>query len=393
MKIGLLLGDIAMVQKYDPGIFAPRGIFLTLTEELIHRGHQVFLSTSPEIAIATQNISGDIHLSTNDFELDKKPEQKTQEYYHEVRKYLAREYELELVTRFIQYANEEQFDILHDFGCSDITMHLNRFIKVPLLLTLHNAVPHKDTLTHWRFQHFHNLHYSFLSQSQKDNFEQEFGIESSNPIPNGININNFSFQDKTDANNMIFAGRYIMEKGVDIALKVALKLKIPLKLASSNLYHETTYYKQSIKPHLRPDLISEIYFSDSKSKNQFYQNAKLLLFPIQWEEPFGLVIIESMASGTPVIAFAKGAVPEVIKDGETGFIVNSSDDDIRGEWIIKKTGIEGLCEAIEKIYSMPEEEYKQMRQNSRKHVEENFTVERMVDEYEKVYKKIVASNT
>lgn len=101
-------------------------------------------------------------------------------------------------------------------------------------------------------------------------------------------------------------------------------------------------------------------------------------------------MIESMACGTPVVAFARGSVPEIIKDGETGFIVNPSDDDIRGNWIIKKTGIEGLCEAVERIYSMPEKQYLEMRKACRAHVEKHFTVERMVDEYEKVYEEILA---
>ena len=98
---------------------------------------------------------------------------------------------------------------------------------------------------------------------------------------------------------------------------------------------------------------------------------------------------ESMACGTPVIAFARGSVPEVIKDGETGFIVNPSNTDIRGDFIIKKTGFEGLCEAVEKIYSTPDKEYKKMRLNCRAHVEKNFAMERMVDNYEKVYQEII----
>lgn len=97
-----------------------------------------------------------------------------------------------------------------------------------------------------------------------------------------------------------------------------------------------------------------------------------------------------MSCGTPIIAYAKGAIPEIIDDGVTGFIVNSSDDDIRGEWIVKKTGVDGLCEAIEKIYSMPEGEYQKMRQNCRTHVEKNFTARRMVEEYLKIYKEVVS---
>ena len=99
-----------------------------------------------------------------------------------------------------------------------------------------------------------------------------------------------------------------------------------------------------------------------------------------------------MACGTPVIAYARGSVPEIIKDGETGFIINSSEQDKRGDWIIKKTGIEGLCEAVEKIYSLSVEQYKQMRKNCRVHVETHFTVERMTDDYEKIYQQIIEKN-
>ena len=123
--------------------------------------------------------------------------------------------------------------------------------------------------------------------------------------------------------------------------------------------------------------------------SDFYGRAKALLYPIEWEEPFGLVLIESMACGTPIVAFARGSIPEVVIDGETGFIVNPSDSDIRGNFIIKKTGKEGLKEAVEKIYAMSEAEYRQMRLNCRKHVEANFTVEKMVDGYEKVYQKLL----
>ena len=122
------------------------------------------------------------------------------------------------------------------------------------------------------------------------------------------------------------------------------------------------------------------------------QKAKAFLMTINWEEPFGLVMIEAMACGTPVVAFARGSVPEIVKDGETGFIINPSDDDVRGDWIIKKTGFEGLCEAVNKLYSLSQEEYKQMRLACRKRVEERFTIEKMVEEYEKVYQDVLNSH-
>lgn len=101
------------------------------------------------------------------------------------------------------------------------------------------------------------------------------------------------------------------------------------------------------------------------------------------------MFIEAMATGSPVVTFARGSAPEIIVDGETGFLVNQSDEYIRGNWIIKKTGVEGLCEAVNKIYSMPDDQYRKMRQAARRRVEENFTVEKMVEGYENVYIKVL----
>jgi len=99
------------------------------------------------------------------------------------------------------------------------------------------------------------------------------------------------------------------------------------------------------------------------------RNAKALLFPIRWEEPFGLVMIEAMACGTPVIAFNKGSVPEIVQHNKTGFVVENEDE---------------MIEAIKNIDQIN-------REDCRKYVEENFTVDKMVEGYEKVYRKIVNS--
>ena len=96
-----------------------------------------------------------------------------------------------------------------------------------------------------------------------------------------------------------------------------------------------------------------------------------------------------MATGTPVVAYAKGAAPELIKDGETGFLINSSPADVRGNWIIKKFGIEGLCEAVERIYSMQPEEYREMRAACAKHISEKYSLMKMAQTYEALYLQIV----
>lgn len=87
----------------------------------------------------------------------------------------------------------------------------------------------------------------------------------------------------------------------------------------------------------------------------------------------------------------KPSIPEIIQDGKTGFLVNSSEIDIKGDWIVKKTGVDGLCEAIEKIHSMEKEEYERLRQNCRTHFEKYFTAERMVKEYLEIYRTVTSN--
>ena len=92
-----------------------------------------------------------------------------------------------------------------------------------------------------------------------------------------------------------------------------------------------------------------------------------------------------MAAGTPVITYARGAAPEIIKDGKTGFLINPSESDIRGNYLIKQCGIAGLIEAVNLIYSLSDKEYETMRCACKKHISENFSLKNMVDRYEKLY--------
>ena len=124
------------------------------------------------------------------------------------------------------------------------------------------------------------------------------------------------------------------------------------------------------------------------------QKARAFLVPITWEEPFGLTMIEAMACGTPVVAYNRGSVSEIIRDGVTGFIIDPPEADLQmkneklktkneSSWIIQKRGVEGLIEAVKRIDEID-------RAACRRHVEENFTVEKMVEGYEKVYQKVIS---
>lgn len=192
-------------------------------------------------------------------------------------------------------------------------------------------------------------------------------------IPNGINPNNFSF-DPIGRADFIWIGRMIKEKGAAIAVELAKQLELPLTLAGSPTNQaETDYFNQSIKEYIN-DKIRSIGKVEKEQKTNFY-HGRALLVPIQWEEPFGLVMIEALASGTPVIAFDRGAVREIIDDRVTG-IICPADDRV------------AFRQAIMTIATMPEGQYRQLRQRCRQTFEARFTLERMVNRYEDLYEEI-----
>jgi glycosyltransferase involved in cell wall biosynthesis len=131
-------------------------------------------------------------------------------------------------------------------------------------------------------------------------------------------------------------------------------------------------------------------FLQGAQKAQHLGMAKAFLFPIHWEEPFGMVMIEAMACGTPVIAYNRGSVPEIVIDGVTGFIIDPPEGDDTpyplGQHIIKARGVDGIAQAIKRIGEID-------RSACRKHVEDHFTVEKMVEGYERVYQDVLSKNT
>ncbi|MBU2632110.1 glycosyltransferase [Patescibacteria group bacterium] len=144
----------------------------------------------------------------------------------------------------------------------------------------------------------------------------------------------------------MWAGRAVPEKGMDVVIEIANKLKKDVKLFARHKKEYRKWLNEDIQERIT-HIKDNISITLAVNKNRLeivrsYQRSKLFLFPIKWEEPFGLVMVESMACGTPVVVYARGSAIELVKDGETGFVVNPSDEDIRGDWIIKKTGVEGI---------------------------------------------------
>lgn len=350
---------------------APEKIMHIITEKLVKKGYSVYLFASGD-SLTSANLISITKASTSlDPSIGIGPHI---------------EFERLLISKCYQMAKENKFDIIHSIFDTRSAFYAP-LVDIPTVSTLHSPL--------------NIINYQILSKIKKNQYfvsisnSQRKGYPDLNycaTIYHGLELENNTFQYGEGVGNyIIFVGRLVAEKGIETIISLSKKLQKQVYLLGTNVKN-SNYWNNIIKPNIDDNFIHHFGYLDKDKLQIHYKNAKLFLFPIKWEEPFGLVMIEAMACGTPVVAFARGSVLEIVKDGETGFIVNSSKEDIRGNWIIKKTGVEGLEEAINKIYSMPAVEYKKMRLNCRAHVEKNFTVERMVNDYEKVYQEIIDKN-
>lgn len=166
---------------------------------------------------------------------------------------------------------------------------------------------------------------------------------------------------------LAFLGRISPEKGVDEAIRIACRVGMPLKIAAKVDLADRLYFEQQIKPMLNHPLVEFIGEIGTEEKNDFLGNAAALLFPINWPEPFGLVMIEALACGTPVIAYRCGSVPEIIDEGVVGFIVSN---------------IEEAAAAVGKLDSVD-------RRDCRRHFERYFSDERMARDYLNIYQRLI----
>lgn len=170
---------------------------------------------------------------------------------------------------------------------------------------------------------------------------------------------------------LAFLGRISPEKGVEHAISIALSAGLDLKIAAKIDRVDKEYFNKFVKPYIGKNGISFLGEITDSEKPDFLGNAKALLFPIDWPEPFGLAMVEALAVGTPVIGFRRGSVPEIVDDGVTGFVVNS---------------VQEAVSALEKIPLLDSEEIKKVFLN-------RFTDHRMAEEYAKIYQDIINADS
>lgn len=274
-----------------------------------------------------------------------------------------------LFNMFKVLEEADKFDLIHWHFSKDIApIMFTPLIKKPSLITIHNHFGGKDVSEVMNYYR-HIKYFVSISNSHRKQFPFQF-IDT---VYNGIDFSDLKFNPRPKK-YLVWLGRFAKMKGAHIAIKVALKLKMPLKLAAPR--DNSVYFRKQIEPFLGKRGINYLGEVDSEEKNRLLRNAFAFLNPISWEEPFGLVVPEANACGTPIVAFRRGSMSEIIKNGVNGQCVKADD-------------MFEMAQAVKDLSEMPEEEYTALRSSCRKFAEENFTATKMTDGYEKVYEKVL----
>lgn len=386
MKILLIAPSSFMSEQFNDIIYAPRSLVISLADGLVERGYEIVFATSPDVATRATILNGDVELLN--LLVRKHPRRNESIAMREEYDFIKRDYEVDLFARAFDFAGKNGVAIVHVYHKS-MGHYFEAFLKdIPVIYTLHDPLPASNSLSFEIFNKFSKHRFVSVSLSQREG--EKLNLNFIGNVYHGLNPEEYTMSRLPKSDNFSFIGRLVPQKGLPTVIEARKSLVFGLKIATTQTELKLHPRQAALinKSLTAGDVLITDYLVKS-DKSDFFGLSRALLFPILWEEPFGLVMIESMATGTPVIAFARGSVPEVVVDGKTGFIINSKKDDIRGDWIIKKTGLEGFIEAIKRIKEMGEDEYRQMRLNCRKYVEENFTIESMVKGYIEVYKKVL----
>ena len=213
----------------------------------------------------------------------------------------------------------EPFDVLHDH-VGHVALAMADRVAAPLVHTLHG--PFTPDASRFYAEHGRKACIVAISQAQLDDAPPEMG--GGRVVHNPIDTAEWPFtEDKQDY--VLWMGRMSPDKGPHRAIAAARAAGVPLVLAGPVQPGQEQFFAEEVEPQLGRDGIDYVGEADGDRKRELYRHARALLMPIRWPEPFGLVMVEALACGTPVIAFPEGAAPEVVQDGETGFVVADED--------------------------------------------------------------------
>jgi glycosyltransferase involved in cell wall biosynthesis len=313
-----------------------------IVDELVRRGHEVTLFASGDSTASGELVAS----SRSALRLDPNVKDTLAPHIRELGQAFER---------------ADSFDVMHSH-VDYLAFPAASLVSTPTVHTLHGRLD----LPHLRpvFQQFCDLPFVSISNAQRAPLEG-LGINWAATVYHGLPIDEYPYS-ADGGNDLLYLARMSPEKRPDLAIAVAKRAGMRLTVAAKIDETEREYFERNIRPLLDHPLIEFIGEVDQSRKLELLREARALLFPIDWPEPFGLVMIEAMACGTPVVARPCGAVPEIVTDGRTGLLADSLDE---------------LTAAVKRVDTLD-------RQACRREVEERFSAARMVTDYERVYRRL-----
>jgi glycosyltransferase involved in cell wall biosynthesis len=316
-----------------------------LTEELVAQGHDVTLFASGDSSTRAHLVA----CTRRSLRLDKACVD--QLAHHVV-----------MLERVASRAAE--FDVIH-YHVDYLHFPLSRRVRTPQLTTLHGRLDMPDLQPLYR--EFSEMPVVSISNAQREPLPKANWLRT---VYHGLPPDLYTLREQPGS-YLAFLGRISPEKRVDRAIRIARRLGMPLRIAAKVDNVDRAYFSEVIEPLLDLPGIEYVGEIGEGEKDEFLGNAYALVFPINWPEPFGLVMIEAMACGTPVIAYRRGSVPEVVEEGVTGFMVTTLDEAVQ---------------AAERVATLD-------RRRCREVFERRFTVERMAHAYVDVYRQLCGERT
>lgn len=362
MRIAIITTGVMEIPGPKNKIYAPGQIISNLAEGLIRLGHDVTLFASKESKTSAKLISGD--LISAHAEIGELQNTDPDNYYM-----VKNSTDLYLINSLIEEHQKKPFDVIHSHDYRNI-MFFSNFIDRSIVYTHHGNPVNclKYEVEKKRFKKFYkkSLFVGITQNQIKDPIIKEY-FNFIDVVYNSVDLNLFKFNPKPK-DQLIYAGRMRENKGPHIALEAAKQANENIIVAGSGV---GKFWEEKVLPYKDDANTEFLGHIPYERMPDLFANSKAFLFPLTHDEPFGMVVIEAMACGTPVIAYDNGPVHELIEDGITGFIV-------------KDNSVNGLVRAIKKIDQIN-------RKKCREHVEKKFSIDGMVHGYESVYKKIVSN--
>lgn len=256
----------------------------------------------------------------------------------------------------------QEFDIIHNHAGEEVMALSHLVPDVPMLTTMHCLIT-PDTRFIWdRYTGYYNT----ISWSQWRLMPRVKGGRFVGVAYNGVDVASFPFQEEKE-DFLLFLARISIDKAPHLAIEVARRTGKRLIIAGKVDPVDYDYFASMVAPHLDGQRVVFVGEADATTKRDLYRRASCVLLPIIWDEPFGLVMAEAQACGTPILAFRRGAAPEIIRDGETGFLVDS---------------VDAMVDAVHQVREIDP-------RACRRHVEERFDGPVMAERYLEIYESIL----